>query len=233
MQGGGEQAANPGLTALVAAAIAAVAAGGGLYLWHRLGWQLVLNIHDPAFNPVALGVLALFAVAVWKGISALRWYMRMRQTGAVRLELARKGAARLGQALAGRIVTERPVKPVGDYKLVLTCFDLHELGESEGHAKRRSFPVWTAEVQVDRSSDSTKGLAFSFALPGSVGPKPVPSGIVPGATRQSLTTLHIPGMARVVEATNRPPIERYWVLKATAPTAGPDFLAEFTLDVED
>lgn len=225
------QVSSPGAGLVSALFFAAFATGFGIYTWSLLGWSFNLDINDPAFDMPLLLVLGAFGIALWQGGLAVRHGLRLRQTGVSRLELEKPGPVRLGQVLAGRVCSARPVPATGDFRLELTCYDVHELHDSDNQNRRRSFPVWSAETRADRATDATKGVPFRFVLPASVGPAPVPSGIVTGAGRQSLTTIHIPGFRRVVEATNRPPVDRFWVLKVTAPMPGPDFLAEFAIEV--
>ncbi len=214
--------------ALRAGAIALMAGGGAVYLG-ALGWPWVFDINNPDFNPLLLLELLLIGVVVWYGVTSARWLMRYWQFGATRLDL--EGSPRLGAPLVGRVISDRPVSATGDYLLVLTCYDVHEF-EHDDKRRRRSFPVWSGEVTVSREIDVQEGLPFRFHLPASVGPEPVPSGILPGPGIRTRFTVHVPGMRQVI-ASNYPPLERYWLLKVSARTRGSDYQAEFPIPLED
>jgi hypothetical protein len=127
---------------------------------------------------------------------------------------------------------ERPVTPTGPFKLSLTCHDVHEFYHGDNGPRLQSFPVWSAAMEVPAASDATKGLPFRFVLPASVGPDPVPSGILPSANHRSRVTIHVPDFRKVI-AKNHPPIDRHWTLTVTAPTPGPDFRAEIAVPLRD
>ena len=80
-------------------------------------------------------------------------------------------------------------------------------------------------------TDVTAGLSFRFDLPASVGPDPVPSGILRGSVNRHRMTVHVPGMRQVV-AGNTPPVGRLRTLVASAPTQGIAFRAEIVIPAE-
>ena len=217
--------------ALGAGTIALLAGCGAVYLAVVFDWPWAFDFNSDGFNPVLLIQLALIGAVIWFGASAVWSLMRYRQFGVTRLDL--DNVPQLGAPMAGRVISERPVPAAEDYLLVLTCYDIHEFEQEDGKKhRRRSFPVWSEEVKVTRDIDAREGLPFRFHLPASVGAKPVASGILPGDGVRSRFTVHVPGMRQVI-ASNHPPVERIWVLRVTARSRGPAFLAEFRVPVED
>lgn len=213
---------SPLTEAITAAVTSALAGGGAVWIGWMLGWPWVLDLGDPDFNPLIVMEGLLLAVALWQGVKAARWYARHRRFGAAVLVLKGEPHLQLGQTLSGLVRLDRPVQPTGPYRLVLTCLDVHDTGNA-GTPRRQSFPVWSAECQLPAATDPRQGLPFSFDLPASVGPDPVPSGILPQNTYfRFRMTLNIPGLRRVVQK-DRPPVDRYWSLVVKAPTRGTDF----------
>lgn len=215
---------SPKGKAIGAGIIAALAAAAAFGVGIAMGWPWVWDINDPEFNPMLFFEAALTGVTVWHLVKAARWALRHRAFGTVRLDL--DGPLQLGKALSGRVCAERPVAATGPFRITLTCHDIHEFdGDDAAGRERIPFPVWTTETSLPAETDARQGLRFRFVLPASVGPDPVPSGIVPGGLRRSRVTVHVPGHRRVV-AQNHPPVDRVWTLTVTAPTQGPDFQAE-------
>ncbi|HMO09032.1 MAG TPA: hypothetical protein PKD10_15505 [Paracoccaceae bacterium] len=221
----------PRTEALASAGLAALALGGAGWLARMIGWPATLDPSDPDFvNPISIMILGLLGIAGWFAAKAVRHERRHRAFGTATLDLDPPGAARPGRPLAGQLRVQKPVAATGPFRLVLTCLDVHEF-EENGRLKTMPFPVWTAECSLPPDTDATRGLPFRFDLPASVGPDPVPSGILPGTGSRHRATVHIPGMRQVV-ASNTPPRARYWTLVATAPTAGPDFRAEVVIPMD-
>jgi len=225
----GEHQSSPKVEALFAAAIALACAGAAIWLGVQLGWPGTFDVNDRDFvNPLSIMVLALLLGSLWFLVKALRAWLRQRAFGTASLALDSPGFLRMGQPLSGRLLVQRPVAATGPFKLSLVCYDVHEFNSDDNGPKYQSFPVWNASLELPASTDAVKGLAFRFAIPDSVGPDPVPSGILPGARRRSRTTIHLPGFRKVF-ATNHPPVDRHWKLTATAPCKGPDFRAEIAV----
>lgn len=219
---------SPGKEAVVAGAIALAALGGAGWLGRMIGWPATFDPGDVDFvNPVSIMILGLVGAAGWFGVKAVRFALRQRAHGGAVLEIDPPGHLRTGDAFSGRLRVEKPVAATGPFRIDLTCYDTHEFQE-EGRWKTVDFPVWTETRSLPPETDATKGLPFRFTLPLSVGPDPVPSGILPGVRDPHRTTVHVPGMRRVV-AGNIPPVARQWKLVVTAPVAGPDFRAELTV----
>jgi hypothetical protein len=220
---------SPKAQALFAMAIALICAGAAVWLAYALGWPETFDVHDRDFvNPLSIMVLALVLGSLVYAVKALRGWLRHRAFGATSLALDKPGVLRPGQPLSGRLLVQRPVSPTGPYRLELTCFDVHEFASDDSGPQYQSFPVWSASTEVPATTDATKGLPFRFVVPASVGPDPVPSGILPPAQHRSRTTIHVPGFRKVV-AKNHPPVDRYWKLTATAPCKGPDFKVEIAV----
>jgi hypothetical protein len=216
---------SPAARAIGAGVIAALCAGGAVWLGVQLGWPASFDVNDVDFvNPLSIMVLALACGSLWFAGKAAIFLIRHRAFGKVVLEIDPPGALRLGRVFAGRLRAQKPVAATGPFRLVLTCMDIHQFDE-DGGFKTADFPVWTAERTLPPETDATRGLPFRFDLPTSVGMDPVPSGILPGSVNRHRATVHIPGMRKVV-ASNVPPVGRYWKLEAFAPTPGPDFRAE-------
>lgn len=222
---------SPAARAIGAGVIAALCAGGAIWLGMQLGWPATFDVNDVDFvNPLSIMVLALVCGSLWFAGKAGIWLVRQRAFGRVVLEIDAPGGLRLGRALAGRLRVQKTVAATGPFRLVLTCMDVHEF-EDNGRFKTSAFPVWTAERTVPPETDATRGLPFRFDLPASVGMDPVPSGILPGTGSRHRATIHIPGIRKVV-ASNTPPVGRYWNLVATASTPGPDFRAEVIVPLD-
>jgi hypothetical protein len=222
---------SPRIEALVAGGIAVAALGGAGWLGWMIGWPDSFDPNDPDFvNPFSIMILGLIGVAAWFGVKAARNELRHRAFGNAVLEIDPPGYLRLGGAFAGRLRVQKPVQATGPFLQVLTCFDVHQF-EDDGRFQTTNFPVWTGERTVPPGTDATQGLPFRFELPGSVGPEPVPSGILPGTENRYRMTVHVPGMRKVV-ASNIPPVGRFWTLVVTAPTAGPDFRAEVVVPTD-
>lgn len=222
---------SPRIEALAAAGISVAALGGAGWLGWMIGWPDSFDTSDPDFvNPFSIMILGLLGVAGWFGVKAARNEMRHRAFGNTVLEIDSPGYMRLGGPFAGRLRVQKPVAATGPFRLVLTCFDVHQF-EDNGRLKTSNFPVWTGETTASADTDATQGLPFRFDLPASVGPEPVPSGILPGAGNRHRMTVHVPGMRKVV-AGNIPPVGRFWTLVAAAPTKGPDFRAEVVVPTD-
>jgi hypothetical protein len=216
---------SPRIEALAAGGIAAAAVGAAGWLGWMIGWPATFDSSDPDLvNPISIMVLGLLGVAGWFGAKALRHELRHRTFGSTILDLDPPGYLRPGQTFSGRLKAQKPVVASGPFHLVLTCYDVHSF-EENGRLKTVDFPVWTDRRMLPPETDAISGLAFRFVLPASVGPEPVPSGILPGSGSRHRMTVHLPGMKRVV-ASNTPPVARYWKLAVTAQAKGPDFQAE-------
>lgn len=221
----------PWIEALMAAGIAVAALFGAGWLGWMIGWPGTFDLDDPELlNPISAMILGLSGIAVWFGVKALRHALRHRVFGTATLDLDPPGYLRTGAAFSGRVKTQKPVAATGPYRLVLTCLDVQEF-EEDGRFKTVNFPVWSEERSLPPETDATRGLAFRFTVPGSIGPDPVQSGILPGSVPRHRTTVHIPGMRQVV-ASNIPPVGRFWTVVVTAPTAGPDFRAEVVVPTD-
>lgn len=208
------------------ALLCVMALGGAIWLGWQIGWPGGFDLDDPDFiNPISAMIIGLLAFALWQCVKLVRAFLRHRAFGAVRLELDAPGHLRPGRPLEGRLRLQRKVHPTGPFRLTLTCHDVHEFDPGEDGTRFQSFPVWQAEIVVPATVDPTQGLPFRFDVPAAVGPDPVPSGILPPARQRSRFTVYLPGQRRVV-ANNHPPVERYWMLVATAPVKGVDFRVE-------
>lgn len=227
-----EYQASPAAQAVFAAMIAGLCAVAAIWLGWNLGWPASFDVNDVDFiNPLSIMVFALFLGSLWFSAKAFRWWLRQRAFGSTVLALDAPGYLRLGQALSGYLRVQRPVQPTGPYKLKLTCRDVHQFEDNRGGLQRQSFPVWSATAELPATTDAVHALTFRFVLPASVGPDPVPSGILLDARHRSRVTIHVPGMRKVF-AKNHPPIDRYWTLTATAPRNGPDFHAEIAIPLQ-
>jgi hypothetical protein len=218
--------------AITAGVVAVMALGAAVWVGWMLGWPWIIDINDPDFNPMIILEALLIAVAVWHVFKSLRWYSRHRRFGQAVLVLDAPPYLRLGRALSGVVRVERPVLPAGPYRIELTCHDVHDTGRP-GNPHRQSFPVWSAERQLPAATDAQKGLRFSFDLPASVGPDPVPSGILPANKYfRFRMTVNIPGFRRVIQK-DRPPVDRFWMLVVTAPVRGADFRCALPVPLRD
>ncbi len=222
---------SPRIEALTAAGIAVAALGGAGWLGWMIGWPATFDTADPDFvNPFSIMILGLFGVAVWFGVKAVGHDRRHRAFGNTTLKVDPPGYLRPGGPFSGQLAARKAVAATGPFHLVLTCYDVHEF-EDNGRFKTVDFPVWSDGRTLPPETDATRGLAFRFVLPASVGPDPVPSGILPGSGSRHRATVHLPGMKQVV-ASNTPPVARYWKLAVTAPTAGPEFRAEVVVPTD-
>lgn len=222
---------SPRDEALMAGGIVVAALCGAGWLGWMIGWPATFDPGAEDFvNPISIMILGLLGVAGWFGVKAVGHERRYRAFGNTHLDLDPPGYLRPGGPFSGRLKAQKPVSATGPFHLVLTCFDVHEF-EDNGRFKTVDFPVWTDGRMLPPETDATSGLSFRFVLPPSVGLEPVPSGILPGTGSRHRTTVHVPGMKRVVDSTI-PPVGRYWKLAVTAPTAGTEFRAEVVVPTD-
>lgn len=228
---------EPKQKALTAAIMAALAAMAAAWVGWMLGWPWVVDINDPDFNPLVILEGILLAVLGWNILQALRWTRRARQFGASFIDIDGRTPIPLGGPFSGRVRTGQPVRARGDFRLVLTCFDIHErrdAGTSTTATHRNeAFPVWTASQTLPATTDSSRGLPFRFDLPASVGDKPLPAiRSQPNPYFSGSISINIPGLRRIFTR-NKPPVARIWTLVVTAPTDAPDYRAEFSVPLAD
>lgn len=222
---------SPRIEALMAGGIALAALGGAGWLGWTIGWPGTFDPSAPDFvNPITAMIAGLLGAAGWFGAKALRHELRHRAFGKAVLELKPPGHLRLGGVFDGQLRVEKPVSATGPFRLVLTCHDCHQV-EDNSRLKTVTLPVWTDERIAPPETDATRGIPFRFVLPASVGPNPVPSGILPGGGSRHHATVNIPGMRQVV-ASNTPPVARYWTLVVTVPSKGTDFRAEVVVPTD-
>lgn len=225
---------RPGARAVLAFLYAAAAAGFALWIGSEVPPPWVLDPSHPDFTLPAVLAIGAAGLALWFAGSGVLWALRARRFGAAELVLDTPRPPRLGQTVAGRIRFARPFRTAGSFRIRLVCKDIHEFAdENPRHLHRRvPFPVWSAEVAVPPGADARQGLPFRFELPASVGPAPVPSGILAdGARHRSRFSVHIPGLRRVA-ARNLPPVDRRWTLEVRAPSALFPLRAELALEVQ-
>ncbi|THD82770.1 hypothetical protein E7811_11440 [Aliigemmobacter aestuarii] len=209
------------------------AGASGWVAW-MLGWPLILDINDPDFNPM-VGLLGLaLGVSLWNGFQAILWYLRLRRFGATRMQLDGPVPAPLGRPLVGRLVFDRPIRPKGAFRVVLTCHDVHESGDdTDAKGRDQAFPVWTQERLIPPEAIHGNGIAFRFDLPASVGPKPV--GRISSRRNPYFSGgvfITLPGFRRAYTH-GRAPVGRFWRLVATAETEGAPYRAEFIVPILD
>lgn len=227
---------DPGEQAVMNWVVAALSIAGAVGSGWALGWSFILDLNNPDFNPVVLVQLLLICVAGWHILKALRWRARNRMFGAADIEIDGYTPVPMGGTLSGVLRLGRPVAATGDWALRLTCFDIHETHETSDASnaiyRNDAYPVWNSQVFLPADTDTSEGLAFRFQLPRSVGPKPVNPMKRKNSYFSFTASVNIPGFKRVVHH-NAPPVARYWTLHVSAPTAGPEFLAEFPVPVSD
>lgn len=203
-------------------ALGCLAGAAGLWIWGR-PW--VLDINDPAFNPMLFLIAVLIAVGPWHGVLAALSALCHRAFGTVTPEIDGPGHLRSGSPLSGRLRSARPVAAPGRFRLMLTCHDVHMFEDNEDGPRLRSFPVWSHEIELPAHSDAQQGLVFRFDVPRRVGPDPVPDGRRRAKAVGRVAEPAPPG-ARQTILTKVPPVDRVWTLTVTAPVRGPDFRAE-------
>lgn len=229
---------EPKEKALTAWIMAGLFGAASLWIGWMLGWPLVFDIDDRDFNPVIIVLGLLVSVCLWNVVQALRWGRRGRVYGASQIDFDQRAPVPLGGTFSGRVRSSRQVQAAGEFRLVLTCLDLHErrnTGSTSSTSPHTSeaYPVWTAEQTLPATTDSVKGLPFRFDLPASVGPKPQPAiRSVGSAYFRGSISINIPGLRRIFTR-NSPPVARYWTLVVTAPMSGPDYKAEFRVPLAD
>ena len=131
----------------------------------------IFDIDDRDFMPLVLVVPLLGAYALYHAARGLRWSLRARKFGASVLEID-GGVGRLGRPLEGVVRTARPLRPAGDYRIVLQCIDTHRMQSKSDRTEDRSSVVWARTLTVPAAGvDSSAGIPFSFMLP-SAAPEP-------------------------------------------------------------
>jgi hypothetical protein len=222
------------LTAWIMAALFGIAAA---WVGWMLGWPWVFAYDHPDFNPILLLEGLLLALCVWNIAQALRWQHRAKAFGATKIEIDGRTPIPLGGIFSGRLRTARPIPAKGEFRLVLTCFDVHETRDtgsaSTSPHRNQAYPVWTAEQRLPATTDSARGLAFRFDLPASVGARPVaPIRPMGSAFFRGSVSINIPGLRRIFTR-SKPPVARLWTLEVTASTDGPDYRTEFTVPLAE
>jgi hypothetical protein len=232
------ETSEPKEKAVTAWVMAALAGGAAAWVGWMLGWPWVVDMNHPDFNPIIILEGLLLAVLAWNVVQALRWTRRARQFGASMIDIDGRTPVPLGGAFSGRVRTAQTIRAKGDFRLVLTCLDIHErknMASSSTTSPHRTeaYPVWTAEQTLPAATDSARGLLFRFDLPASVGDKPVaPIRAQKNAYFSGSISINIPGLRRIFTH-KKPPVARVWTLVVTAPTDGPDYRAEFTVPLAD
>lgn len=227
-----EEDFQPQERALTRWIMAALSAGAAGWVGWMLGWPWIVDLDHPDFNPMILLLAILIGTLVWQIVQALRWTARARRFGASVLEVDSPLPARLGGPFAGRVRTIRPVASPREFRVVLTCHDIHESNQNRnGTPRKEAFPVWSKEAVLPAKTSTVAGLAFAFQLPSSVGPEPQPA-IRPrgGAYFSASASINIPGFRKIV-AHNSPPVARTWTLSVTNGPGSAEFRAEFDVPV--
>lgn len=227
---------DPGDQAVLNWVVASMATAAALWVGWMLDWPWIFDINHPDFNPLILLEGLLIVVAGWHVFKALRWRARSKAFGAADLEITGFTPVPLGGELSGVLRLSRPVAPIGDWTLKLTCFDIHETRDirdsSTSPYREDAYPVWSKTITLPPETDAPQSVSFRFQLPDSVGPKPVWPLERKNAYFSFTASVNIPGMKRVVSR-NAPPVARSWSLLVTAPTAGPEFRVEFPVPIEN
>lgn len=228
---------EPKEKALTASIMAAIFGAAAIWVGWMLGWPWIFDFNHPDFNPILLLEGILLGVCLWNVLQALRWARRAKAFGATEIEIEGRTPIPLGGVLSGRIRTARPIPAKGDFRLVLTCLDIHETRNTNSSStspyRNEAYPVWTAEQRLPATTDSARGLPFRFDLPASVGAKPVaPIRPMGNAYFSGSISINIPGLRRIFTR-NKPPVARYWTLEITAKTDGPDYQTEFTVPLAE
>lgn len=187
----------------------------------------IFDIDDRDFMPLVLVVPLLGAYALYHAAMGLRWSLRARKFGASVLEID-GGVGRLGRPLEGVVRTARPLRPAGDYRIVLQCIDTHRMQSKSDRTEDRSSVVWARTLTVPAAGvDSSAGIPFSFMLPSAA---PEPESVQGAGGLRVDYAVSIPLLQRVW--TNRSAVGRTWRLVVSAPVPGTDFEAAFTVPVE-
>lgn len=229
---------EPKEKALTAWIMAALFGAAAIWVGWLLGWPWILDFDHPDFNPMIILAGILLGICLWNVAKALRWSRRARAFGASLVDIEGRTPVPLGGPFAGRVRTGQAIRATGDFRLVLTCLDVHETRNSSSSSsaspyRNEAFPVWTAEQTLPATTDSARGLPFRFDLPGSVGDRPVaPLQPKKNPYFSGSISINIPGMRRIFTR-NKPPVARYWTLTVTAPTEGPGYRAEFTVPLAE
>ncbi|MDP3197271.1 hypothetical protein [Tabrizicola sp.] len=232
------ETAEPKVKATTAWIMAALVGAAAAWVGWMLGWPWIVDINHPDFNPIILVEGLLLAVLAVNIVQALRWTRRARDFGASLIDIDGRTPVPLGTPFSGKVRTAQTIRASGEFRLVLTCLDVHERrnmasSSSSSPHSTEAYTVWTAEQTLPATTDSARGLPFRFDLPASVGAKPVPAiRAQRNPYFSGSISINIPGLRRIFTH-NKPPVARYWTLVVTATTDGPDYLAEFTVPLAD
>jgi hypothetical protein len=219
-------ARDAAITHWVTAAVALVAIVA-IRLFLPIPW--IFDMNDPEFMPLILLVPLAAAFGLYHAALGLRWTLRVRRFGDSSLEIAGE-VGRMGHPLTGVVRTAQPLKPEGDYRLLLRCIETHQMREVGEVARlhSRDFVVWEHSLTVPAAEvDSSRGIPFAFSLPETVRtaqPERNPNAI------QFDYSVALPFAKKIW--TNRPPSGTTWLLVASAPMPGTDFKAAFTVPVQ-
>ncbi len=229
---------EPKEKAVTAWIMAALSGAAAVWVGWMLGWPWIFDFDDPDFNPMLFLEGVFLAVCLWHVGKALLWTSRAKAFGASEIEIEGRTPVPLGGVFQGRVRTAQPIRARGDFRLVLTCLDVHEqrnMSRATNSSPYRNevFPVWTKEQTLPATTDSARGLHFRFPLPASVGDKPeAPIQQKRNPYFSGSISINIPGLRRIFTQ-GKPPVARYWTLVVTAKTDGPDYRAEFTVPLTD
>lgn len=223
---------DPSEEALTSWIMAGLAAAGASWVGWMLGWPWIFDINHPDFNPMLIIVGLLIGVAVWHLFKAISWQARAKRFGATEIEIDGPVPVPMGRELSGRLRFSRPVAPLGDWILELTCLDIHAFRDSNaGTSRHHAYPVWNERIAVSAGISVASGLPFRFTLPASVGQKPVRSIERKNQFFRFKFSINVPGLRRIMTH-NAPPVDRVWKLVVSAPADGSEFRAEFAIPIE-
>jgi len=215
------------LTHAIMAGLGAAFSGG---LAWAIGWPIAVDMNDPAFNPLTVLLGGALGYTFYSAARAVIARRRERH-GAIRFRL--DSTPRMGGTLSGVLHLSQPVQPLGEWRVTLRCYDIHEFSDDASGSGTRDHrsEVWSRTQTYAPEARTT--LPVTFRLPASVGPKP--TGFIAPQPKGAYFSakVHIPMLRKSVVSYNSPPKDRIWTLSLTAPMDGPDIDAQFPLPIRD
>jgi len=146
-------------------AVLALLVAGGVLMW--LGFPLVVDPNDPAFNPAILVPILLVIVGLVQAVKAFRGGRTARRFGPSAFEMV-GGQVGSDGLLSGRVFTARDLAPAAGFRLRLRCIESVRIADSAGSSQGRDEDRITFEAEsvlVDIASSARDGVPVQFQLP--------------------------------------------------------------------
>lgn len=143
----------------------AFAAASGVAFW--LGFPLVVDPNDAAFNPAILLVAFLAIVGVVQTVRAIRGGNSARRFGTSAFEME-GGQVGSDGLLRGRVLTSRDLSPAAGFRVRLRCIESVRIADAAGSSQGRNEDRVSFEAEsmiAGIASSARDGIPVQFQLP--------------------------------------------------------------------